>query len=173
MGAGASAEAPPIDAIDISKWSKEQVADELAGLGTAFEEYKELVIANNIDGEMLTILTSEDLESAGMDKCLHRKQILAKVEKLSSNQAAIKRSKPAAAAATVARAATQVGNNNKLFLSYARGDESTPFARRLKAYLEEHGFDVWMDEEDIAGGVDFMSAIGEPLIPQFPICLQH
>ena len=45
--------------------------------------------------------------------------------------------------------------------TYARGDESTPFARRLKAYLEEHGFDVWMDEEGIAGGVDFMSAIGK------------
>jgi len=49
-------------------------------------------------------------------------------------------------------------NSNKLFLSYARGDESTPFARRLKAYLEEHGFDVWMDEEGIAGDANFMSA---------------
>ena len=46
---------------------------------TAFEEYKEMVIANNIDGETLTILTSEDLEDAGMNKSLHRKQILAKV----------------------------------------------------------------------------------------------
>ena len=175
MGAGASTDAPSFDDIDISKWSKEQVADEVAGLGKAFEEYKEMVIDNDIDGEMLTILTSEDLEEAGVGKGLHRKQILAKVEKLSSNQAAIKRSKPAATAAvTSARAAARGGSrsNNKLFLSYARGDESTPFARRLKAFLEEHGFEVWMDEEGIQGGADFMSAIGKPQAEHFPPLLR-
>ena len=167
MGAGASAEAPPIDAIDISKWSKEQVADELAGLGTAFEEYKEMVIANDIDGKTLAVLTSEDLEDAGIVKGLHRKKILAKVDELSHNQAAIKRSKPTAvaAASTAARSAARQNSNNKLFLSYARGEESTPFARNLKAFLEEHGFEVWMDEEGIAGGVNFMSAIGKPIRP--------
>ena len=66
MGAGASADAPSFHDIDISKWSKEQVADEVAGLGTAFEEYKEMVIANNIDGKTLAILTSEDLEELGV-----------------------------------------------------------------------------------------------------------
>ena len=92
----------------------------------------------------------------------HRKQILAKVEELGSNQIAIKRSKPAAAAAAcAARAATQGVSNNKLFLSYARGDESTLFARRLKAFLGKHCFNVWMDEEGIQGGADFTSAIGE------------
>ena len=165
MGAGASTDSPSFDDIDISKWSKEQVADEVAGLGTAFEEYKEMVIANNIDGKTLTILTSEDLEEAGVGKGLHRKQILAKVEELSNAKAV---AKPPSASTAVTAAATSAarsgaqGSGNKLFLSYARGDESTPFARRLKAYLEEHGFDVWMDEEGIAGGVDFMSAIGKP-----------
>ena len=47
-------------------------------------------------------------------------------------------------------------------MSYPRGDHTTPFARKLKAFIEERGFAVWMDEEGIAGGVDFMSAIGKP-----------
>ena len=96
MGAGASTDAPSFDAIDIGKWSKEQVAEEVAGMGKAFEEYKELVLDNNIDGETLVILSNEDLADAGVDKGLHRKQILAKIEKISTNQPAIKRSKPAA-----------------------------------------------------------------------------
>jgi hypothetical protein len=170
MGAGASTDAPSFDGIDISKWSKEQVADEVAGLGTAFEEYTQMVIANDIDGKTLAILTSEDLEDAGMAKGLHRKKILAKVEELSGTQATIKST--AAATSTAARSAAQQGgssSNNKLFMSYARGDESTPFARRLKAFLEGCGFDVWMDEEGIAGGVDFLSAIGEQAhCPPFP-----
>eukprot|EP00937_MAST-01D_sp_MAST-1D-sp2_P007255 g7255.t1 len=88
MGAGASADAPSFDDIDISKWSKEQVADEVAGLGKAFEEYKEMAIDNEIDGKALAVLTGEDLESAGMDKRLHREAILAKVQELSSSRAA-------------------------------------------------------------------------------------
>ena len=39
----------------------------------------------------------------------------------------------------------------KLFMSYARGPETTRFARKLKSYLESQGFIVWMDEEGIAG----------------------
>ena len=172
MGAGASAEAPSCDDIDMSKWSKEEVAEEVVGMGTAFEGYKEMVLDNNIDGKTLGILTSDDLESVGMAKCLHRKQILAKVDELSNNQAAMKRSKPAAAAAAVAAAvaARSAAQGNKIFLSYARGDESTPFARRLKAFMEEHGFEVWMDEEGIAGGADFMGAIGKNPQPPPPYC---
>jgi len=72
---------------------------------------------------------------------------------------------PAASTASTAAATSGAQDNSKkLFLSYARGDESTPFARRLKAYLEEHGFDVWMDEEGIAGGANFMSAIGSAIM---------
>ena len=51
----------------------------------------------------------------------------------------------------------------KLFMSYPRGDETTPFARKLKAALEANGFVVWMDEEGIAGGADFMNAIGDAI----------
>mgnify|MGYP001295747630 CR=1 FL=1 len=39
----------------------------------------------------------------------------------------------------------------RLFMSYARGPETTRFARKLKSYLESKGFIVWMDEEGIAG----------------------
>ena len=159
MGAGASTGAPALD-IDVSKWSKEQVAEKVAGLGNAFEAYKEAVLDNDIDGKTLVILTSKDLEEVGMTKGLHRKKVLAKVEELSSNQATIKSTDAKLAATIAVNSATQ-GNDKKLFLSYARGDESTPFARRLKAFLEEYGFEVWMDEESIAGGADFMSAIGE------------
>ena len=38
-------------------------------------------------------------------------------------------------------------------MSYARGTETTKFARKVKLYLERAGFIVWMDEEDIGGGV--------------------
>ena len=68
MGAGASAEAPSFDDIDISKWSKEEVAQEVAGMGEAFEEYKQMVLDNDIDGKVLGSLTSDDLEGAGVDK---------------------------------------------------------------------------------------------------------
>ena len=36
----------------------------------------------------------------------------------------------------------------KLFMSYARGPETTKFAREAKAYLEGEGFIVWM----VSGG---------------------
>ena len=34
-------------------------------------------------------------------------------------------------------------------MSYPRGEETTPFAKQLKAFLESRGFEVWMDEEGI------------------------
>eukprot|EP00937_MAST-01D_sp_MAST-1D-sp2_P004134 g4134.t1 len=50
-----------------------------------------------------------------------------------------------------------------MFLSYPRGEETTPFALKLKAFLEAGGVDVWMDVEGIAGGADFMHAIGSAI----------
>ena len=50
----------------------------------------------------------------------------------------------------------------KLFLSYPRGDESTPFARSLKTLLEAGGFEVWLDDA-IPAGSDFNAAIGEAI----------
>ena len=37
-------------------------------------------------------------------------------------------------------------NKSAIFLSYARGDVTTPFTLRLKARLEMVGWAVWMDE---------------------------
>ena len=51
----------------------------------------------------------------------------------------------------------------QVFLSYARGRESTLFARFLKQQLELAGWAVWMDEADIAPGVDWMQAIGSAI----------
>ena len=48
-------------------------------------------------------------------------------------------------------------------MSYPRGELTTPFARWLKGKLESEGYSVWMDEEGIQGGVDFMNAIGEAI----------
>ena len=87
MGAGASAEAPSFDDIDISKWSKEEVAQEVAGMGEAFEEYKQMVLDNDIDGKVLGSLTSDDLEGAGVDKSAHREEILARVTELNGARA--------------------------------------------------------------------------------------
>ena len=52
---------------------------------------------------------------------------------------------------------------SKCFLSYARGEQSTLFARWLKQQLEHAGHFVWMDESSIQTGVDWMAAIGEAI----------
>ena len=47
MGAGASAAAhdgPTFD--DVGKWSKEEVGEQVAAIGPAFEKYKDIVVAN-------------------------------------------------------------------------------------------------------------------------------
>ncbi|HEX3677677.1 MAG TPA: TIR domain-containing protein [Sphingomicrobium sp.] len=49
----------------------------------------------------------------------------------------------------------------KLFLSYSRKNETR--ARRLTAWLENAGHDVWRDEEDIGGGASFSSEIEKAL----------
>src|SRR3954451_21520188 len=49
----------------------------------------------------------------------------------------------------------------KLFLSYSRKDEAR--ARRLTAWLEREGHDVWRDEDDIGGGASFSSEIEKAL----------
>lgn len=50
---------------------------------------------------------------------------------------------------------------NKLFISYARKDE--PFARQLATLLSESGADIWLDVEDIPGGMKWSSAIQQGL----------
>jgi hypothetical protein len=157
MGAGASTDLPSFD--DIGRWSKEEVGEEVAGLGKAFEEYKEVAIENDVDGAMVVSLSDKDLEEIGV-KGIHRKKILAKIgaAKESGKDA------PAKAASNGAASCAAPRGQTKLFLSYPRGDLTTPFARALKASLVAAGCEVWMDEEGIAGGVDFMSAIGSAIM---------
>jgi hypothetical protein len=49
----------------------------------------------------------------------------------------------------------------KLFLSYSRKDEAR--TRRVTAWLEREGHDVWRDEDDIGGGASFSSEIENAL----------
>ena len=170
MGAGASAAAEhPVSTQDVDKWSKEEVGKQVAAIGKAFEPYKDVAIENGIDGKTLLGLTDEDLADIGVDVKFHRKKILASVEEAKGSPAAVVAPQPAAPeAATVPSAKTAApapdGNKLQLFLSYPRGDHTTPFARKIKAFLEGRGFAVWMDEQGIAGGVDFMSAIGDAIV---------
>ena len=46
-----------------------------------------------------------------------------------------------------ATAALGLAVERRVFLSYARGRQSTPFARWCKARLEAEGWTVWFDEE--------------------------
>ena len=177
MGAGASAAsgaaAPSIE--DVGKWSKEEVGEHVAAIGPAFEPYKDIVMNEAIDGEALLDVDDEDLEAYGVAKP-HRKRILKKLGGL----------KPAAAAATAAPgpaadtaaadsapareqpsaapgADSQANDQVQLFMSYPRGEQTSPFAHKLKGFFRERGFAVWMDEEGIQGGADFMSAIGRAI----------
>eukprot|EP00937_MAST-01D_sp_MAST-1D-sp2_P002405 g2405.t1 len=54
------------------------------------------------------------------------------------------------------------GSRPKLFLSYGRG-EASDFARWLKTRLEQSGFDVWFDENDISASSNWQREIGEAL----------
>ena len=46
------------------------------------------------------------------------------------------------------------------FVSYPRGEVTTPFARWLRTKLEEADFSVWMDEVSIKAGSDWRLQIG-------------
>lgn len=51
----------------------------------------------------------------------------------------------------------------ELFISYGREPEVIQFVSRLKADLENGGFSVWLDMEDIPAGSDWHGAIGTGL----------
>ena len=57
------------------------------------------------------------------------------------------------AAAAARRYSQEESTGSELFMSYPRGELTTPFARWLKDKLEPEGYSVWMDEEGIQGGV--------------------
>ena len=54
---------------------------------------------------------------------------------------------------------------NDIFISYGRGNENSPgsksFTIELHKILEEKGFDVWLDHQDIPHAVDFQKEINE------------
>ena len=58
----------------------------------------------------------------------------------------------------------------RVFLSYARGEVATRFARWCKSKLEEDGWEVWFDESSIASGADWMMEIGSA-IESSSVCL--
>ena len=176
MGAGASTGAGSAEYDDVDKWSKEHVGEQVAAIGTAFERYKEIAIANDVDGETLLDIADEDLQACGVDNAMHRKKILKKVKGLKANAESAPSftttpdegeridAAPQSPASAGLRRFSRTSNRAKLFMSYPRGEETTPFARWLKGKLEAEGYAVWMDEEGIRSGADFMQAIGEGIM---------
>ena len=51
----------------------------------------------------------------------------------------------------------------ELFVSYGREPEVIQFVHRLKGDLENNGFSVWLDTDDIPAGSDWHGAIGSGL----------
>ena len=82
---------PPPMILDIDSW--------LSGIGLA--QYTELFRANDIDGELLGRLTSDDLKEIGVASLGHRKQLMEAIAALG----AVAEAPPAPAAAIAARAA--------------------------------------------------------------------
>eukprot|EP00937_MAST-01D_sp_MAST-1D-sp2_P003250 g3250.t1 len=128
MGAGAST-ADMTSAKSVGKWSKEDVGEQVASIGKAFEPYRDMAIENDVDGETLLDIDEAELAEYGVDKAGHRKKILKKVEDL--------------------KQATALLDGGK------RCRQDFP--------LEFAGYSVWMDEEGIQSGANFMHAIGEAI----------
>ena len=87
MGAGASAAATPPTFDDIGRWSKEEVGEQVASIGGAFEPYKDIVINEAIDGQTLLEMDEGDLEEMGVTKKMHRKRMLKMIEEAKSGPA--------------------------------------------------------------------------------------
>eukprot|EP00937_MAST-01D_sp_MAST-1D-sp2_P003028 g3028.t1 len=176
MGTGASTSAssgPSFD--DVGKWSKEDVGEQVAAIGGAFEKYKQVAIDNDVDGKTLLGLDDDDFEECGVSK-MHRKKIRMKLDELQQasqvepddlereQQPALDGASDATESLTSARRFSSSNSSTKLFVSYPRGEQTTPFARWVKGKLEHEGYAVWMDEEGIMGGADFMQAIGDAIV---------
>ena len=80
MGAGASAvsaaagvPAPSFD--DIGRWSKEEVAERVASLGSAFEPYQQLALDNGVDGTAVVVLTDKELKEIGVENDTHDDEV--------------------------------------------------------------------------------------------------
>ena len=142
-----------------SEWTAEDVGNAVGALGTAFEPYKALAVNNAVDGRTLETITDADLEELGVATAAHRKNLLGKL-------VASKEANTAAAEAEPPRGNPKsLGDDvsRNIFISYARGEISTPFASLIKERFEAAGCNVWMDASDIGGGADFMSEIGSAI----------
>ena len=69
-----------LNANDVSKWSKEEVGEQVAAIGEAFEPYKDVAIKEAIDGQTLLDIGDDDLEEMGVTKKIHRKRILKMID---------------------------------------------------------------------------------------------
>ena len=70
MGAGASTADHDLTFDDVEKWSKEEVGEQAAAIGPAFEKYRQVAFDNDVDGE--TLLDIDDAELAGRRRARFR-----------------------------------------------------------------------------------------------------
>ena len=80
MGAGQSGVPPTVD--EVQGWSPETVVAKLGEIGQVYLQYGPAITENGVDGAMLLTLTADDLEDLDISKNLHKKKILAEIEKL-------------------------------------------------------------------------------------------
>ena len=60
MGAGASTAADNDTTFDdVGKWSKEEVGEQVAAIGEAFEKYKAIAVANDVDAHSAAVSASD------------------------------------------------------------------------------------------------------------------
>jgi hypothetical protein len=91
MGSGASANGTQFN---FARMTPEEVAAEVAAIGSAFEGYKEIFLSNGVDGAVLASLQVESemvscLEDMGITKKLHQKSLIAKFMKLKEFSVAV------------------------------------------------------------------------------------
>jgi hypothetical protein len=55
------------------------VAQEVCGLGKAFEQYRDAIIDNDLDGETLLGAADDDLKEVGISSNIHIKKIRKKL----------------------------------------------------------------------------------------------
>ena len=86
-GGGVAAPPPPAPAPDAQgagagvprEWTAEQVAQEVCGLGKSFEQYRDAIIDNGLDGGTLLDATDGDLKECGISINIHIQKIRKKL----------------------------------------------------------------------------------------------
>ena len=75
------------------------MGEHVAGIGEAYEPYKEITIKEDIGGETLLDIDDDDLQELGAQKNIHRKKILKKITGAKSASASGAAPEPASALA--------------------------------------------------------------------------